>query len=323
MTSTYAFRPAAGADYGKVIDLWMRGVSSDRVAIDQIANTWWKRLLFRYVAGRKIFQQDMETAVVLKDGNLCGYYGLQAAADTMSVFDWGLNLDWSTEGLNVFGLMVEHILDDVYERDDDTESLVIGTERHEHDVRTALEQNDFEPLDYQIAQMVTDLPLAHNEPRGEMDLHLALRNAHSFGDAIEDWIRVDYQGDKRKAAIVLPIHNALPLRTVTYEILDGEDSKGFVQFSSHNDEARFLYALDPDLWGSPLERLAVTAFCTQLARKQQRVRLRTFSLAHLHASRESLASLGLKFELAPWERWVHLLFEEGEEDDDAIGDNES
>ncbi len=204
MTSTYAFRSAAGADYGKVIDLWMRGVSSDRVAIDQIANTWWKRLLFRYVAGRKIFQQDMETAVVLKDGNLCGYYGLQTAADTMSVFDWGLDLDWNAEGLNVFGLMVEHILDDIYERNDDIESLVIGTERHEHDVRAALEQSDFEPLDYQIAQMVIDLPLAHNEPRGEMDLHLTLRNAHSFGDAMEDWIRMDYQGDKRKAAIVLP-----------------------------------------------------------------------------------------------------------------------
>ena len=319
MTSTYAFRPAAGPDYGKVIDLWMRGVSSDRVAIDQIANTWWKRLLFRYVAGRKIFMQDMETSVVLKDGSLCGYYGLQAAADTMSIFDWGLDLDWNTEGQKVFSLMVENILDDVYERDDDTESLVIGTERHEQDVRAALEQSDFEPLDYQIAQMVTELPLAHNEPRGDMDLHLTLRNAHSFGEAMEDWIGVDYRGDKRTTDIVLPIHSALPVRTVTYEILDGEDPKGFVQYSSHNHEARFLYALEPDLWGSPLERLAVTAFCTQLGHKQQRIRLRTFSLAHLHASQESLASLGLKFELAPWERWVHLLFEENEDEDGSLG----
>ncbi len=313
MSTAYHCRPATSSDYARVIELWMAGVSSDRVAIDQIANTWWKRLLFRYVAGRKIFIQDLETHVIEGPDGICGYVGLQYAADSVSVFDWGLDLKWEPEGRRAFTLMLDALLEQVYDRDD-IESFVLGMETHTHNIKEILAEEDFHRLDYQVSQLVSDLPLDHPQERQDIELVLAFQLSHTYGDQMERWIAVDYNQDTDLAETVIAIHQALPTKSRIYEIKLQETSIGFVLYSSHQGEGRFLYALDPKVWGHVAEKLLLTAFCTQLAAKDRRVRIRTFSSRHMEASRTTLEELGLKWEPAPWERWIHLLYEDTEED---------
>lgn len=317
MSSNYVCRPAESADYSRVIDLWMSGISSDRIAIEQAANSWWKRLLFRYIAGRKIFIQDMETHVVEGPEGICGYIGLQTAAETVNVFDWGLDLDWTSEGHAAFQVMLDAILDHVYEMDD-IESFVVGLETSSDHVRNALQAQDFELLNYQVSQLVCELPLPVNQPKEGIALSLSPKVSHSYASEIDDWIRSDYGGDASISDIVIPIHHSLPSRAQLFEVKLDDVPIGYVQSSSHRAEGRFLYALSQEHWGQDVEKLLITAFCTQLARTRTKVRVRTFSLEHMHASREALESLGMKWELSPWERWAHLLFET--EEDEAEND---
>lgn len=309
MSNEFQCRPARTEDYRQVIDMWMSGISSDRIAIAQIANTWWKRLLFRYVAGRKIFIQDMETHVVENEQGLCGYVGLQYEENSVSVFDWGVQPEWQAGGEAAFQAMLDAILDQAYDREE-SDILVIGLEINNQSVRDLLADQDFVLLDYQMSQLATALPLAHTQPRGEIALALSHKPPRSYTEEIEAWIRADYADDDRISEVVIPIHRTMPVRAQIYEIKLADEPVGHVHFSSHQDEGRFLYALQPALWGQDEEKLLITAFCTQLARNLKRVRVRTFSAAHMEASRAGLETLGLQWEKAPWERWVHLLYEE-------------
>lgn len=318
MSTEFHCRRAAASDYAHVIDMWMSGISSDRVAIEHIANTWWKRLLFRYVAGRKIFVQDLETHVIEGPSGVCGYVGLQYAAESVSVFDWGINLDWEPQGKQAFSLMLDSLLELVYERDD-VESFVIGLEKHTDNVRDILMEEDFHLLDYQALQVVGDLPLAHPQERENIELTLSLQLSHAYGEQIAQWIETDYNGNKGLAEEVIPVHTSLPTKSKIYEIKLQQTPIGFVLYSSHQGEGRFLYALEPKVWGHDAEKLLVTAFCTQLAARDQRVRVRAFSSDHMTASRTALEDLGLQWEPAPWERWVHLLYE-NEDEDDSVED---
>ncbi len=323
MKTEYRCRPASAADYSHVIDMWIAGISSDRVAIEQVADTWWKRLLFRYVAGRKIFIQDLETHVLEGPEGVCGYVGLQYAEDTVSVFDWGINLEWELLGKKVFSLMLDSILEEIYEKDD-IESFVLGLERQSQDVREILAEEDFHLLDYQTSQLVSKLPLDHPQERENIELTLSFQLSHSYGEQIDEWIAVDFNGDQEIAEEVIPIHRSLPTKSRIYEIRLQQTPIGFVLYSSHRGEGRFLYALEPKVWGHVAEKLLVTAFCTQLAARDERVRIRTFSHSHMEASRLALEELGLEWEPAPWERWVHLLYEADEdgESEEEVAENE-
>ncbi len=316
MSTEFRCRRAAASDYARVIDMWMTGISSDRVAIEHIANTWWKRLLFRHVAGRKIFMQDLETHVIEGPSGICGYVGLQYAIDSVSVFDWGIDLEWEPQGKQAFVMMLDSMLELVYERED-VESFVIGLEKHTHHIRDILAEEDFHLLNYQTSQLVSDLPLAHPQKRENIELTLSFQLSHTYGERMAEWIETDYNGDKEGAEEVIPVHKSLPTKSKIYEIQLQTTPIGFVLYSSHRGEARFLYALEPKVWGHDAEKLLLTAFCTQLAAKDQRVRIRTFSQAHAEASREAMESVGLQWEPAPWERWVHLLYESNDEEETA------
>ena len=307
MSDTYRFRPAGTADYPKVIDMWMAGISSDRVAIASIADTWWKRLLFKYVAGRRIFVQDMDTYVIETDRGLCGYVGLQRDEDTTSVFDWGLALHWDGAAEEAFQVLMEGILDSAYDSEE-TEHLIMGMEKDKGPVRTMVSQQDFFLLDYQTQQLVTDLPLANPLERGTLELSLALQADRGYKEAKAKWIGAEY-ADHNVAEVVAAVHNSIPSRAKVYEIRMAEKPVGFVQGVTHQNQARFIYALGPELWGTDFEKLVLTSFCTQLAKSARTVRIRTFSVAHMEASRGNMESLGLTWEEAAWERWVHLLYE--------------
>ncbi len=307
MSDTYRFRPAGSADYPKVIEMWMAGISSDRVAIASIADTWWKKLLFKYVAGRRIFVQDMDTYVIETDQGLCGYVGLQRDEDTISVFDWGLALHWDGAAEEAFQVLLDGILDSAYDNEE-TEYLVLGMEQNEGPVRTLVAQQDFFLLDYQNQQLVTDLPLANPSERGTLELSLALQVDRAYKETKTERIRVEY-ADQNVAEVVAAVHNSIPSRAKVYEIRMAEKPVGFVQGTTHQNQARFIYALEPELWGTEFEKLILTSFCTQLAKSARKVRIRTFSAAHMEASKGNMASLGLTWEDAAWERWVHLLYE--------------
>ncbi len=323
MSDTYRFRPATTADYPKVVDMWMAGISSDRMVIASVANTWWKRLLFKYVAGRRIFVQDMDTYVIETDQGLCGYVGLQRDGDTISVFDWGLALHWDGSAEEAFQVLMEGMLDRAYDSEE-TEHLILGMEKGEGPVRTIVSQEDFFLLDYQTQQLVTDLPLTNPMERGTLQLSLAFQADREYKDTKAEWIRREYT-DQDMAKVVAAVHNSLPSRSKVYEIRTAEEQPvGFVQGVTHQDQARFVYTLQPELWGTDFERLVLTAFCTQLTKSARKARIRTFSTAHMEASRENMAGLGLTWEEAAWERWVHLLYEsdldeEGMEESRVIG----
>ncbi len=307
MSDTYRFRPAGTADYPKVIEMWMAGISSDRVAIASIADTWWKRWLFKHVAGRRIFVQDMDTYVIETDQGLCGYVGLQHEADTASVFDWGLALHWDGAAEEAFHVLIDGILDSAYDSEE-TEYLVLGMEKGAGPVRTIVSQQDFFLLDYQTQQLVTDLPLANPLERGSRELSLALQIDRIYKETKVKWIEGEY-ADPNVAEVVAAVHSSIPSRAKMYEIRMAEEPVGFVQVVTHQDQARFIYALGLELWGTDFEKLILTSFCTQLARNARKVRIRTFSAAHMEASRVNMESLGLVWEEAAWERWVHLLYE--------------
>lgn len=313
MSSNIAFRPATAKDYPAVIQMWLGGISSDHVAIAQVADTWWKRLLFKHVAGRKIFIQDMDTFVLERDGAVRGYAALQKEEPTVSVFDWGLDLEWTSEGRPAFQVMLDGVLDYVYELED-TDVFVIGVDVDNPRVKEALaEQEDFHCMDYQSQQLVADLPLAQTQPKGDMALALSHKPQHDYMKEMEAWIMLEYEGRRSDGEIAFAVHAALPSRSQLYEIKSSDVPIGYAQYSAHQAEGRFLYALLPEYWGQDIEKLLITAFCHQLAKNMERVRIRTFSAAHMQASRAALETLGLKWEPAPWERWFHLLYEEEDE----------
>ena len=321
MSETYRFRSAQTADYPKVIEMWMAGISSDRVAITSVANTWWKRLLFKHVAGRRIFVQDMDTFVIETDRGLCGYVGLQKEGNTISVFDWGLALNWDGAAEEAFLVLMDGILDSAYDNGE-TDYLVLGMEKGNSPVSLIVSQQDFFLLDYQNQQLVTSLPLEDRTERGTLELSLARQTDRQYIEAKTQWIAVEYK-NKRLAEAVASIHNSIPSRAEIYEIRLAQEPVGFVQGANHQNQARFIYALKPQFWGTEFEKLVLTSFCTQLSKNAGQARIRTFSAAHMEVSRPVLESLGMVWEIAPWERWMHHLIEEDEslEDNKAVGLN--
>ncbi len=319
MSETYRFRAAQTADYPKVIEMWMAGISSDRVAITSVADTWWKRLLFKHVAGRRIFVQDMDTFVIETDQGLCGYVGLQIEENTTSVFDWGLALNWDGAAEEAFLVLIEGILDCAY-ASEETECLVLGMEKGNRSVGSIVSQQDFFLLDYQTQQLVTGLPLQNPIDRGALELSLARQADRQYMEAKAKWIGVEYT-NQGLAEAVASVHNSIPSRSEIFEIRLAQEPVGYVQGAKHKDQARFIYALNSQLWGTEFEKLLLTSFCSQLSKNADKVRIRTFSAAHMEVSRPALETLGLVWEEAPWERWIHLLFEEEGhlEDNLAIG----
>lgn len=311
MSNTYRFRPARTADYSKVIEMWMAGISSDRIAIASIADTWWKRLLFRHIAGRRIFVQDMDTFVIEVEEGLCGYVGLQREEDTLSVFDWGLALHWDGSAEEAFQVLLDGVLDKAYE-DEDTNYLIIGMESGEQPIREIIAAQDFQLLDYQAEQAVAELPISSPAERGETDLSLGKMLGREAKDSMDDWIEESYE-DPQVAEMVTAIHHSVPTRSQAYEIRDAGEAVGFVQSGSHQSQARFIYALKRQYWGTAFEKLVLTSYCTQLAGRDRGVRIRTFASAHMQASRAAMEELGLTCQPSPWERWVHKLFEDQEE----------
>lgn len=318
MSDTYRFRPAQTIDYPKVIEMWMAGISSDRVAIASVADTWWKRLLFKHVAGRRIFVQDMDTFVIETEQGLCGYVGLQKEEKTISVFDWGLALNWDGSAEEAFDVLMNGILDQAY-AEEETDFLILGMEKGKGDVRFVVSQMDFHLLDYQCLQLVSDLPIQNPMDRGEMELSLSRQVGPSFNDSKAKWIEAEYPM-AQEAEAVSTVHNAIPSRAQIFEIKESQEPVGFVQVSNHKEESRFIYALERVLWGSDFEKLLLTSFCSQLSKNAKKVRIRTFSRAHMNASRSTLETLGLVWEEAPWERWIHSLFEVNEDEEGLVNE---
>lgn len=320
MSHKFSFRPAQTVDYPKVIDMWMAGISSDRVAITSIADTWWKRLLFKHVAGRRIFVQDMETFVIETERGLCGYVGLQKEGNTISVFDWGLAMNWDGSAEEAFSVLMDGILDQAYE-ENETEYLILGMEKEEGPVPSIVSEMDFYLLDYQSQQLVTVLPILSPMDRGEIELSLSRQVDRDYIETKAKWIKAEYSEDQQADAVA-SVHNSIPSRAQIFEIKLAQEAVGFVQVSTHKEQARFIFALERDLWGTDFEKLLLTSFCSQLSKNAKNARVRTFSSAHMKASKSALESLGLDWEEAPWERWIHVLYEENDEKSPVKGDPE-
>jgi hypothetical protein len=117
----------------------------------------------------------------------------------------------------------------------------------------------------------------------------------------EDANEADFEEDLDAVA---SLHTATLRSAKLLRVQQEDEDVGFIQHHQWKDELRLTLSLKPHLWGSDLERQLVAALPGQLGRGSRRIRLRTFSQHHTDASREQWSSLGFKWEIAPWQRWM-------------------
>lgn len=89
-----------------------------------------------------------------------------------------------------------------------------------------------------------------------------------------------------------------------YLIEEDGEPVGIIQQFNWRDELRLLIALEPFLWGTETEQQLVAAMPEFVGKRTGHLRIRTFSREHLAISRERFEALGLRWEEAPWQRWV-------------------
>lgn len=337
---TYKISKANKQQIGIILDLMLDGVSSDPTSVAALGKKWWQRLPFRYLLGPRMLTNQMTTFAAEKEGRVVGYLVLQYEGDTAGTFDWAVTEPLDGDGLEILGDLLEEALDHAEERGD-TPLGYFGMQ-HDTDPRVGalLTEMGFWLSDYQSVQMRTTLPLAGSGPLPSgitVKPQISLR----FGDRLAEFVRMDYdlpdeededqnedeietglpetaQKSPQKSSspealglsladqveAIASLHASTLRASKLYLIEEDGEAVGIIQQFNWRDELRLLIALEPFLWGTEAEQQLVAAMPEFVGKRTGYLRIRTFSREHLATSRESFEALGLRWEEAPWQRWV-------------------
>ena len=312
---------ASSGQVREVLRMLLEGVSSDVSSMEAIAGSWWRRPLFLYWFGPRFLGKQMDTFVATADESIIGFVIVQYDGDAAGTFDWAYVRPLEKESNRAeFADLIDTALD-----------FVEGQGIHPYfyfgfatdsppEVRQVLEEIGLSPADYQTTQMVGALPLEES-PSIPDGFRLSPQFTARFGPRLTEFLPALYQdAPAEEIEMLAAIHTNTIQSSKIFLVMEGTTELGFVQQFRWRDELRLLLALPRRLWGSETERQLVAYMAQAMQGQNERLRLRTFSKDHLAAAKDSLSSLGLTWEEAPWQRWVVAL-EPGQEQ--AVEKNEA
>jgi len=330
----YTISKANKQQFGVVLDLMLDGVSSDPSSVGELGKSWWRRLIFRHLVGPRMLRSQMDTFVAVQedDGRVVGYFVMQIEGDTAGPFDWAVLESLDEGGLDILGDLIEAALDHVEERGTIPLAYFGMPSKSDPRIGELLAEMGFWLADYQMGQLRASLPLAQSP---ELPPGIALKPQISlrFGKRLAEFIRMDFdlpEEDEEVAKTnpdatpdspheheeghplsvaeqvdaICELHQSTLRASKIYLVEEDGEVVGMVQQFTWKEEIRLLLALEPFLWGTETEQQLVAAMPGYAGKRDGYLRVRTFSSAHMNASRESLEALGLRYEAAPWQRWV-------------------
>ena len=71
-----------------VVKMLISGVSSDVSSMEEIAGSWWRRLLFMHWFGPRFLVKQMDTFVATQGERIVGFLIVQYDGDAAGTFDW-------------------------------------------------------------------------------------------------------------------------------------------------------------------------------------------------------------------------------------------
>ena len=312
---------ASSGQVREVLRMLLEGVSSDVSSMEAIAGSWWRRPLFLYWFGPRFLGKQMDTFVATADESIIGFVIVQYDGDAAGTFDWAYVRPLEKESNRAeFADLIDTALDFVEGQGIHPYFYFGFATESPPEVRQVLEEIGLSPADYQTTQMVGALPLKES-PSIPDGFRLSPQFTARFGPRLTEFLPALYQdAPAEEIEMLAAIHTNTIRSSKIFLVMEGTTELGFVQQFRWRDELRLLLALPRRLWGSETERQLVAYMAQAMQGQNERLRLRTFSKDHLAAAKDSLSSLGLTWEEAPWQRWVVAL-EPGQEQ--AVEENEA
>ena len=311
------FTKATPEQVRDVLDLLVSGVTSDARSMEEIAGSWWRRLLFMRWFGPRFLGKQMDTFVATRVERIIGFLIVQYDGDAAGTFDWAFVEPLTEEGNREdFADLIDIVLDHVEELGLHPYFYFGFATDTSAAVREVLEDVGLSAADYQTMQMTGALPLAETSHQMPDGFRLTPQISARFGSRMTELLPSAYPGAaKEEIEMIASIHSSSLRSSKAFLIEEEGEAIGFAQQFRWRDELRLLIALPQRLWGTPLERQLVAHLAQMMQRRNRRLRVRTFSQGHLEAARDSLSGLGLVWQQAPWQRWVVALRgERGPED---------
>ena len=269
---------------------------------ESLKSSWWQRFSFQTLIGPRMFQSQMDSFVAVRkprSAELLGFLIFQYSGDLAGTFDWAvarslIDQEPTAEEVEVMTALLHEGLNWLEENKPYAYFYFGLLSDSSPAIKAVLEGEGMWLPDYQLVQMMADGPLAEN-PSLPDDLEISLQTTKQFQERVLALLRMDYirPQDEDEAEFnedldaIAAMHKAT-LRSAKLFLVQyqGEDV-GFVQQHTWKDELRLTFALKPDLWGSATERSLMAALPGQLAPNARRIRLRSFSGAHLAAAARS------------------------------------
>jgi hypothetical protein len=312
---TYDIHRAAKGEVSQVIRLMLSEVSSDPSGMAELRRNVLQRLVYQYLVAPRLLISQMDTLVATGEEGLLGYLIVQYMGSVAGTFDWAvLPSVPAGEHDDVLADLLDAALDRVEEHGHSSHFFFGLMAKKAKRITPVLKELGFGLLDYQLVQMVSHLPLEEELSMPE-DIRIVAQIPARFQEQVPELIALDYPEDPeasperaadlaadREAAIA--IHSPMIGGARLFSLKQGDEAIGFVQRTQWRDELRLLFSLKSELWNTPLERQLVSGLISLLRGGAGRVRLRSFSLAHLATSRPTLETLGLQWEGSPWHRWI-------------------
>ena len=292
----------------EVLKLLVSGTTSDVSSMEEIAGSWWRRFLFMRWFGPRFLGKQMDTFVATEGARINGFVIIQYDGDAAGTFDWAFLKPLDVEeNREEFADLIDTTLDFVEDQGIHPYFYFGFATASAKEVRQVLEELGLGAADYQNAQMVADLPLAEDSELPE-GMRIAPQISARFGAKMSELLPAVYpEAEDEETEMIASIHSSTLRSSKVFLVLEDEAEIGFVQQFRWRDELRLLFALPPSHWGTENERQLIAYLARTLQGRTRRLRLRTFSAAHMDQSRRSLQNLGLVWQTAPWQRWVVAL----------------
>lgn len=300
----------------EVLNMLVSGATSDASSMQEIAGTWWRRLLFMRWFGPRFLGKQMDTFVATRGADIIGFLIVQYDGDSAGTFDWAFVEPLDNEkNREDFVDLIDTALDYLEDQGLYPYFYFGFATASSPEIAQLLEEIGLRSADYQTNQMVGSLPL--DETSGLPDgFTVAPQISARFNARMADLLPAAYPGaSTAEVDMIASIHTSTLRSSKVFVILEDGNEIGFVQQFRWREELRLLFALPPQLWGSAAEHQLVAHFAQKMQGQNRQIRLRTFSQGHLEAARNSLSGLGLTWEQAPWQRWVVGL--EGNQDEEG------